>query len=319
LAGIAVYAYYSKCDPLKRKVISQPDQLMPYFVMETLHTFPGAVGLFVCCVFSAALSTLSSGYNALAAVTWDDILSKTPLAELSELKIKAISKATAVTYGLLSIGMAFFAGTIGSVLKAAISLAGALMGPLFGTYLLGIVCPFSNEIGVLTGLFCGEAFGLFVLYGSIMYPKAASQLPTSTDGCQFNITTIHNISDSYSLNLSFTEVPSEEEESFYFKIIHIAFLLVPVSGFFISYIIGILVSIMTGGLNLVNQVNPLHLNPIAWYIWPKSWVPALTRDDVKKNGGLNGNKVYLNGNHNWISSSDLKQKEMNQNSIVQKK
>lgn len=31
-------------------------------------------------------------------------------------------------------------------LKAAISLAGALMGPLFGTYLLGIICPFSNEI-----------------------------------------------------------------------------------------------------------------------------------------------------------------------------
>ena len=42
--------------------------------------------------------------------------------------------------------MAFFAGMIGSVLKAAISLAGALMGPLFGTYLLGIICPFSTEI-----------------------------------------------------------------------------------------------------------------------------------------------------------------------------
>lgn len=60
---------------------------MPYFVMETLHQFPGAPGLFVCCVFSAALSTLSSGFNALAAVTWDDILSKTPLSKLSDLKV----------------------------------------------------------------------------------------------------------------------------------------------------------------------------------------------------------------------------------------
>lgn len=56
--------------------------------METLHQFPGAAGLFVCCVFSAALSTLSSGFNALAAVTWDDILSKTSLSRLSELKVR---------------------------------------------------------------------------------------------------------------------------------------------------------------------------------------------------------------------------------------
>lgn len=63
---------------------------MPYFVMETLHQFPGAAGLFVCCVLSAALSTLSSGYNALAAVTWDDILSKTPLAKLSQFQVKLL-------------------------------------------------------------------------------------------------------------------------------------------------------------------------------------------------------------------------------------
>lgn len=49
-------------------------------------------------------------------------------------------------YGLMSIGMAFFGGLIGSVLKAAISLAGALMGPLFATYLLGIICPFATEV-----------------------------------------------------------------------------------------------------------------------------------------------------------------------------
>lgn len=61
-----------------------------------------------------------------------------------------MTKVTAVVYGLMSIGMAFFAGLIGSVLKAAISLAGALMGPLFGTYLLGILCPYATEIVSLT-------------------------------------------------------------------------------------------------------------------------------------------------------------------------
>jgi len=298
LAGIAIYAFYSKCDPLQRKVIDQPDQLIAYFVMETLHQWPGCAGLFVCCVFSAALSTLSSGFNALAAVTYDDILSKTPINKLSELKIKAITKLTAVLYGLMSIGMAFLAGMIGSVLKAAISLAGALMGPLFGTYLLGIICPFSNEIGVLTGLMCGEAFGLFVLYGSIMYPKVADQLPTSIDGCQFNVTTPFILQDSF-----INQTPAVEDESFILKIFHIAFLLVPVSGFCISYTIGIIVSLLTGGLNMVNQVNPLHLNPIAWYIWPKSCIPTLRREDVKKSKLNENNNNYLNGNHNWINGA----------------
>lgn len=27
LAGIVLYAFYSKCDPIKRQVISQPDQV----------------------------------------------------------------------------------------------------------------------------------------------------------------------------------------------------------------------------------------------------------------------------------------------------
>lgn len=40
--------------------------------MDTMGHIPGLPGLFVVCVFSGALSTLSSGYNALATVTWDD-------------------------------------------------------------------------------------------------------------------------------------------------------------------------------------------------------------------------------------------------------
>lgn len=128
---------------------------------------------------------------------------------------------------------------------------------------------FPTQQGVLTGLVFGEAFGLFVLCGSVIYPKAANQLPTSTDGCQFNYTSIYNN--------TFISEAGNEEENFLFKIFHIAFLLVPVSGFLISYSIGILVSLATGGLKMVNQVNPLHLNSIAWYIWPKKCVPDMKR------------------------------------------
>lgn len=114
----------------------------------------------------------------------------------------------------------------------------------------------------------GEAFGLFLLFVSILYPKSSGQLPTSTDGCQFNVTSIYNT----------TVIGESDEETFMLKIFQIAFLLVPVSGFLISYIIGLVMSLATGGLKVVNQVNPMHLNAIAWHIWPKKCVPTASRN-----------------------------------------
>ena len=119
---------------------------MPYFVMNTMQDYPGVPGLFVACVFSASLSTLSSGFNALSTVTWDDFMSGTRLGKMPDWKIKVLLKLIGIFYGILSIGMAFLVGKIGSVLEAAISLAGALFGPLFGLYLLGIMAPFANAI-----------------------------------------------------------------------------------------------------------------------------------------------------------------------------
>ena len=42
--------------------------------METLGEFPGVPGLFVSAIFSGALSTLSSGFNSLSAITLQDII-----------------------------------------------------------------------------------------------------------------------------------------------------------------------------------------------------------------------------------------------------
>ena len=126
---------------------------MPFFVMNTMQDYPGAAGLFVACVFSASLSTLSSGFNALSTVTWDDFLRGTRMGKMPDWKIKVTLKLIGIFYGVLSIGMAFLVGKIGSVLEAAISLAGALFGPLFGLYLLGIMAPFANAIVSISSIF----------------------------------------------------------------------------------------------------------------------------------------------------------------------
>ncbi|KAH9519976.1 hypothetical protein Btru_071398 [Bulinus truncatus] len=76
LTGLVLVAYFftTRCDPLAAGRITSSNQLMPYFVMETLSFIPGFPGLYLASVFSGALSTLSSGINSLAAVTVEDIL-----------------------------------------------------------------------------------------------------------------------------------------------------------------------------------------------------------------------------------------------------
>ena len=125
--------------------------------MHELRHLPGMAGLFVSCVFSASLSTMSSGFNALATVTYDDFLRHTSfMKKLPERKVQMISKLVACFYGLFAILMAFVVSRINSILEAAISIAGALVGPMFGLFLLGVLCPLANSFVSFSLNFCFE-------------------------------------------------------------------------------------------------------------------------------------------------------------------
>ena len=72
-------------------------QLVPYFVLDEMSYLTGLPGLFVACVMSGALSTVSSGLNSLAAITWKDFIGNiSTFKKMSEEKqsrvLRAISK-----------------------------------------------------------------------------------------------------------------------------------------------------------------------------------------------------------------------------------
>jgi Na+/proline symporter len=92
IAGIVMYTYYADCDPLLLGKIKNRDQagsdrrpsrnsdlfqLLPYFTTDVLADFPGITGLFLACLYSGTLSTVSSGLNSLAAVVWIDFIKPT--------------------------------------------------------------------------------------------------------------------------------------------------------------------------------------------------------------------------------------------------
>ncbi|XP_078506127.1 sodium-dependent multivitamin transporter isoform X1 [Lissotriton helveticus] len=181
LMGLVMFAFYKQNESAELTSLRSPDQMVLYFVMDILKDLPGLPGLFVACLFSGALSTISSAFNSLATVTMQDLI-KPYFPDLSESRATIISKILALGYGLLCIAMAYISSFMGSVLQAALSIFGIVGGPLLGVFCLGMFFPCANSTGALTGLLAGLAMAFWVGIGSfVMNMKSATvQLLNST-------------------------------------------------------------------------------------------------------------------------------------------
>uniref|UniRef100_A0A3B3HJR0 Solute carrier family 5 member 8 n=1 Tax=Oryzias latipes TaxID=8090 RepID=A0A3B3HJR0_ORYLA len=186
-AGLCLYSVYKDCDPWTAGLISSPDQLMPNLVMDILTVNPGLPGLFLAAVYSGSLSTVSSLINGLAAVTVEDLIK--PYFRRSERQLLVISKALSFFFGLVFIAMAGLASVLGGMLQAYIVIGSVTAGPLFGLFSLGILCPFANCKGGLSGLISGVIAALCVSLGEVFSPSPLEMtrpLPLSTAGCNFS-------------------------------------------------------------------------------------------------------------------------------------
>lgn len=50
-----MYSMYAECDPITSGVITKPDQILPYYVMDVSAGIPGLPGLFIAGIFCASL------------------------------------------------------------------------------------------------------------------------------------------------------------------------------------------------------------------------------------------------------------------------
>ncbi|XP_077988588.1 sodium-coupled monocarboxylate transporter 1-like, partial [Glandiceps talaboti] len=197
--GLVMYATYVDCDPFTMKYVSAADQLMPFFVMDILHHLPGLPGLFISCMFSAALSTISSGLNSLAAVTGEDIVCQI-WKDLPDKTYTRITVGLAFFYGLFSIFMAWLSSFMGSILQATLMVFGMLGGPQLGIFTLGLFLPWTNSKGAISGFVSGLGVALWFGIGGFLYPPYRDKLPLSTAGCPLNnATNITTLGLNYSI------------------------------------------------------------------------------------------------------------------------
>ncbi|KAK3582702.1 hypothetical protein CHS0354_013053 [Potamilus streckersoni] len=207
LIGITMYAFYRHCDPIQFKLVSASDQLVPLFVMDVMGNVYGVPGLFVACLFSGALSTISSGLNSIAACVLQDVIKAYFYKDLSEERATNVSKFIAGAFGLICIGLTYVASLLGGVLQAALSLFGMIGGPLLGIFTLGMIFPWANTYGAYAGLIGSLTFMFWIGIGTQIVKPAIPKSPLDLSQCNWNLTTTAASVTSL-VNISSTTVSS---------------------------------------------------------------------------------------------------------------
>ncbi|XP_046559505.1 uncharacterized protein LOC124268556 [Haliotis rubra] len=263
--GVVAYAYYNsvKCDPLLSGQITNPNQVIPLFVMDIFKDIPGMPGLFLAALFSASLSTVSSGLSSLSALTWEDIL-KPHLPNISEFKATVIAKVSVIVYGLLAVGVAILTSIIGGTLiEISGSVLATFTGPLTGLFLTAFFCPWANAKGCFTGTIVGTAVLLWISFGSTFsgvktrtpwLPPAQSDMcfPENMTSSAYNSSLLTSARSMYTVGKPVRE-PIWIEYAY-----QLSYAWFSALGSGVTFVVSFLVSWMTG-FNRNNDVDPRYM------------------------------------------------------------
>ncbi|XP_058800852.1 sodium-coupled monocarboxylate transporter 1 isoform X1 [Phymastichus coffea] len=197
-AGMLVYAWYHECDPLTTKLARAKDQLLPLLMMNVLRDLPGLPGLFVAGVFSAALSSLSTGLNSMAAVVLEDFVKPFRTRPFSPKTVDRLMKLTVLVLGVLCTCLVFVVEKTGShVLQLSMSLSAITSGPSLGVFAMGVLLPWINANGALVGGLSGLSFmGWISLSAEAAIASGRirfDEKPVSVEGCTYSFHQAENL------------------------------------------------------------------------------------------------------------------------------
>nr|CAH8871992.1 unnamed protein product [Trichobilharzia regenti] len=251
--GLAMYAYFSGCDPVKSGLIKNYDQILPYAVMVLFDGVVLVRGVFLSVIFAAALSTVSSGVNSLANVTLEDIIRPLYIhwksVDISEKWKYRVALYLGFIFGISTVGLAFiFALSSSHILQISFALFGAIGGPILTVFTAGILFPCINAKGGICALISSFVCGLWLSIGATFSYSSdnISYLPLSVSNCSSNI--LQNASSSVNA--------AGAKWSFY----SLSYLYYSLACLIVGISLGFLVSAFSG----FNSRSPVNPRLLAW-------------------------------------------------------
>ncbi len=163
LLGIALAVYAVRhpgfIESLPLTALGQPNYnlVFPHFVVQA---FPaGVVGLIMVGLFAAAMSSIDSALNSLAAATVEDHLPGAGTQSASGRLL--LSKAITLGWGLFAVAFSYQVESIAPTVLEAINKIGSMAnGPLLALFVLALLTPRVGEVRAISGFICGLAANL---------------------------------------------------------------------------------------------------------------------------------------------------------------
>jgi SSS family transporter len=160
-AGLVIGALVLTTPELHAQIPADaPDWMMPVFIVNYLP--PGIVGILVVAIMAAAMSSLSSAINSLAAVSTEDIC-RLRGNKLSDRQYMLLARCSGAIWGTITLILSLYADDIAPTVIEAINKMGSVFyGPILAVFLLGIHHRTVSALAANTGLLLGVSANLFL-------------------------------------------------------------------------------------------------------------------------------------------------------------
>jgi SSS family solute:Na+ symporter len=165
--GTALYAYYQiTAEPLPVGI--KADAVFPHFIMTNMPV--GVVGLILAALLAAAISSLTSDLNCLAAIIVGDYYNRF-YPNKSEKQKMLLSRWSVIIAGLASVLIALYYDKIGGegVLGIVFTLYSIFSGGIAGLFLLGVFSTRANRQGATIGIVACIAFTAWAMLTGSSY------------------------------------------------------------------------------------------------------------------------------------------------------
>ncbi|MHC6647462.1 sodium:solute symporter family transporter [Alteromonas sp. HB246098] len=159
LAGLVIGTLaFNDAELLSQIPKDNPDWLMPVFILNYLPH--GLIGLLVVAILAAAMSSLSSAINSLAAVSLEDYFKLKGKQDKPEGYLRS-AKFAGLIWGVVILLLSLNAGDIAPTVIEAVNKVGSVFfGPVLAVFLLGILTKKVGATQVNLGLLCGVSTNL---------------------------------------------------------------------------------------------------------------------------------------------------------------
>ncbi|XP_049302581.1 sodium-coupled monocarboxylate transporter 2 isoform X2 [Bactrocera dorsalis] len=256
-AGLLIFDYYRNCDPLSIGLISNNDQLLPIYVMQTVGHLQGIPGLFIAGVFGAGLSSLSLGFNSTALVIFEDIVRVSFGINLSERASKILVNFVIIIHGVIAVALIFVLEKLDGILSVVTSLLAIESSTSCGIFTLGMLVPWSTTKGALAGAAAGAIMSGWVSFGTqaaIASGQLGShKLEVFVSECPANST---------------ITVPGYVDESDLFPLYRLSYHWITVIGVLSTLLVGTVTSFLCGPRNL-KTLDAVVISPVIHRFLPK--------------------------------------------------